>query len=135
MQWIFILFCDGSCKTSNGALFNYKLQKVPTIRSSLYSILLKFRNNNVALTAKIEKIYRVWWVLLIYAINEFCGNLKEKEEFEITEDILEYELTTVIFGLFNSHIWIWDAWKQLVRFVKTNYHMSLRLSYHLCMLT
>lgn len=49
---------DGSAPTSSGLSLNDVMLRGPTVQSSLFSILLRFRLHKIALTANVEKMYR-----------------------------------------------------------------------------
>lgn len=49
---------DASCKDASGRSLNDCLNTGPTIQSTLWSLLLKFRFHKIALVADIEKMYR-----------------------------------------------------------------------------
>lgn len=49
---------DGSCKTASGMSLNDCLLVGPTIQQDLFSIIVRFRTHQIALTADIAKMYR-----------------------------------------------------------------------------
>lgn len=49
---------DGSAPTSSGLSLNDIMKRGPIVQSSLFSILLRFRLHEIALTADVEKMYR-----------------------------------------------------------------------------
>lgn len=84
---------DASNKTTNGQSLNDVLMVGPTLQSTLYVILLRFRKYAFALTADVTKMYRQ------VKINEEHQDLQRIvwRENEI-DPINEYRLTTVTYG-------------------------------------
>lgn len=80
-------------KTSSGVSLNDKLKIGPKIQDDLFIILLRFRKDNVVLTADISKMYRQ------ILVKEKQQNLqriiwRENE----TDPLMVYKLKTVTYG-------------------------------------
>lgn len=83
---------DASAKDSNGVALNQTLRIGPTIQQDLYSILLRWRKYQFALTADAEKMYRQIQVNVQH--RPFQRILWRNAN----DEIIEYELTTVTYG-------------------------------------
>lgn len=99
---------DGSCKTSSGISLNDVLMVGPKIQQDLFNILLRFRQNYIAFTADIEKMYR--------QINIHPDDRKYQRILwrgNAKENVISYELNTVTYGLGPSSFLATRCLKQL----------------------
>lgn len=84
---------DASSKSSTGVSLNDQLLTGPTIQSTLFSIIMKWRKYKVAITADVEKMYRQ------IKINDADHNYQRIVwRSSPTQRINEYQLRTVTYG-------------------------------------
>jgi len=84
---------NASSKSSTGTSLNDQLMVGPTVQSDLASIVLRFRNHQVALIADAEKMYRQIWV------NPMQQDLQRIVwRSSPNEPIRDYRLKTVTYG-------------------------------------
>lgn len=88
---------DGSCKTTNGVSLNDKLLVGPVVQPSLWEILMRFRLHRIALTADIQKMYLQ---IQIHESDQRYQRILWREN--PNDDLKQYQLTTVTFGLASS---------------------------------
>ncbi|XP_038116940.1 uncharacterized protein LOC119769111 [Culex quinquefasciatus] len=84
---------DGSSKSSTGISLNDCLMVGPTVQDTLYSIVLRFRMQEVALVADITKMYRQIWV---HPDDRRLQRIFWQQPAD--PEVREYELTTVTYG-------------------------------------
>lgn len=84
---------DASAIGSSGKSLNDLLMKGPVVQPTLYSTLLRFRVNQVALTADIEKMCRQ---ILVH--NGDCQLQKIVYRSKPTDELQEFMLKTVTYG-------------------------------------
>ncbi|XP_062542539.1 uncharacterized protein LOC134210516 [Armigeres subalbatus] len=84
---------DGSSKSSTGISLNDCLMVGPTVQDTLYSIVVRFRINEIALVADIAKMYRQIWV---HPDDRHLQRIFWKGETDFV--VRPYELTTVTYG-------------------------------------
>ena len=87
------MFFYASAPTSNGISLNDILQVGPSVQSDLFSIISRFRSNEVVFVSDIAKMYRQM------QINE--SDYKYQRilwRFNANESIQEYQLLTLIYG-------------------------------------
>ncbi|XP_038106740.1 uncharacterized protein LOC119766331 [Culex quinquefasciatus] len=84
---------DGSSKSSTGISLNDCLMVGPTVQDTLYSIVLRFRMQEVALVADITKMYRQIWV---HPDDRRLQRIFWQQPTD--PEVREYELTTVTYG-------------------------------------
>lgn len=85
---------DASCKTDNGNSLNSQLLVGPTIQSDLFSLMIRSRKYNCAVTGDIEKMYRQVWVYP--EDSEYQRILHRAPNSDKVEN---YRLKTVTFGV------------------------------------
>lgn len=84
---------DCSARSSSGYSFNDLQMIGPTIQDDLFSILLRFRQHNIVLTADIQKMYRQ------IEVNEIQRPFQRILWRELPNQTLQsYELNTVTYG-------------------------------------
>lgn len=99
---------DGSAKTSTGNSLNDVLSVGPVVQEDLFSILTRFRKHQYVITADIEKMYR-----------QINIDPKQRDvqrilwRFNSDDDIKEYRLNTVTYGLSSSAFLATRCLKQL----------------------
>lgn len=84
---------DGSCETTSGASLNDILMVDPTIQEDLFSILIRFRQHPVVMTADVSKMYR-----RIKVSNEHRDLQRIVWRGNQDIEISHYQLTTVTYG-------------------------------------
>ncbi|XP_011165208.1 uncharacterized protein LOC105199705 [Solenopsis invicta] len=84
---------DASCPTSTGVSLNDILRVGPTIQQDLWSIVLRFRQHKVVITADIKQMYRQ---ILIQNDQRNLQRIVWRED--ASESIREYRLNTVTYG-------------------------------------
>ncbi|CAG7719600.1 unnamed protein product, partial [Allacma fusca] len=84
---------DGSAKSSSGQSLNNCMMVGPVVQSDLFTILLRFRRWQIALTADIVKMYRQ-----ILITPEQSNLQRILWRFQDNEPIHEYKSVTVTFG-------------------------------------
>ncbi|XP_066585561.1 uncharacterized protein [Prorops nasuta] len=84
---------DASCKSTSGKSLNDILRVGPTIQQDLFSIILRFRQHQYALTADIQKMYRQINVAEEHRDLQRILWLDDKDG-----TIREYKLNTVTYG-------------------------------------
>jgi len=84
---------DGSAKTSNGLSLNDILQVGATGQPDLYSIVLRFRTQQVCFTADIVKMYRQ---IVVHPQDRDLQRILWR--YSTDKPIQEYRLTTVTYG-------------------------------------
>lgn len=84
---------DGSAKSSSGLSLNETLMTGPTIQDDLFSLLLRFRMHSYVLTGDIEKMYRQF---LVRPEDRSYQRILWRDQHD---NIINYELNTVTFGL------------------------------------
>lgn len=107
---------DGSCKTSNGTSLNDKTMVGPVIQPTLWQILMRFRLHPIALTADIQKMYLQ---IKIHRSDQKFQRLLWREN--PTDELRQYQLTTVTFGLSSSPFL---ATRALLQVAMDNPHLS-----------
>ncbi|XP_058828481.1 uncharacterized protein LOC131688298 [Topomyia yanbarensis] len=85
---------DGSAKTTSGHSLNDLLQVGPILQDELISIVLRFRLFHVAIVADIEKMYRQ---ILVHPDDQPLQRIFWR--FDPSEELTEYQLSTVTYGL------------------------------------
>ncbi|XP_058817486.1 uncharacterized protein LOC131680793 [Topomyia yanbarensis] len=85
---------DGSAKTTSGHSLNDLLQVGPVLQDELISIVLRFRLFHVAIVADIEKMYRQ---ILVHPDDQPLQRIFWR--FDPSEELTEYQLSTVTYGL------------------------------------
>ncbi|XP_033245213.1 uncharacterized protein LOC117187188 [Drosophila miranda] len=84
---------DASAVTSSGKSLNDLMHKGPTVQSSIFSILLRFRMHKYVFTADIEKMYRQIWV---NPEDQYYQTIVWRND--PSEDLRNYRLKTVTYG-------------------------------------
>ncbi|XP_022827330.1 uncharacterized protein LOC111357037 isoform X1 [Spodoptera litura] len=84
---------DASAKTKSGKSFNDIQMVGPTIQDDLLSILLRFRQHKIVISADIEKMYRQ---TLVHVSNRPLQKILWRAE--PTHPLKEYTLNTVTYG-------------------------------------
>ena len=85
---------DGSAKPDNGTSLNSSLKVGPTIQQDLFSLLVRFRLQRVALTADIAKMYRQ--IVLDTSARDFHRFLWREDP---NQPIQQFRMTRVIYGI------------------------------------
>ncbi|XP_055589427.1 uncharacterized protein LOC129741706 [Uranotaenia lowii] len=84
---------DASCRTSTGVSLNDGLMVGPVVQNDLLSIILRFRLHRFAISADIEKMYRM---VRIQKSDQCLQRILWRDS--PNEEIKTYELTTVTYG-------------------------------------
>lgn len=88
---------DASSKTSSGKSLNNILRVGPTIQSSLFDVVMRFRFYNVALTGDIRQMYRQ---VLVHPDDRDCQRILWR--FSTDEPVQDFRLNTVTYGQASS---------------------------------
>ncbi len=84
---------DGSAKTTTGVSLNDALSVGGTVQPDLFTLLLRFRCNKIALKADIAKMYRQF---MVHEDDQDYQRILFRESPD--QPIQEYQLTTVTYG-------------------------------------
>lgn len=101
---------DGSAKSSSGISLNDCLAVGPTIQSTLYSILLRFREHHTVFSADVEKMYRQ-----VRISKDDTQYQKIVWRSSPTEPIRHYRLLTVTYGLASASFLATRTLKQIAQ--------------------
>ena len=91
------VFFDASAKTTSGISLNDKLMVGPTVQKDLFSILIRFRMHQVALSADIAKMYRQ--VELEEEDRDYHRILWKHQN---STEVRHYRMTRVTYGIASS---------------------------------
>lgn len=84
---------DASAKTSSNISLNDVLKVGPTVQDELFEILIRFRQNNVVITADIEKMYRQ-----VEILPEYRDLQRILWRFDPKSELKHFRLNTVTYG-------------------------------------
>lgn len=84
---------NASAKSTTGISLNDALMVGPTIQTSLFSLILRFRQHPIAFSADIEKMYRQFW---IHPEDRKYQKILWRDN--PNEPLKTYQLTTVTYG-------------------------------------
>ncbi|XP_063988328.1 uncharacterized protein LOC135168255 [Diachasmimorpha longicaudata] len=112
---------DGSAKTSTGVSLNESLLVGPTIQDDIFSLIVRFRAHQYALTGDIEKMYRQF--LICPEDRRFQRVLWRDEK----DQIATYELNTVTFGLSAAPFLAIRCLQQLAQDEATHYPIASQI--------
>ncbi|XP_055613760.1 uncharacterized protein LOC129760181 [Uranotaenia lowii] len=84
---------DASCRTSTGVSLNDALMVGPTVQNDLLSIILRFRLHRYAISADIEKMYRM---VQVQQPDQHLQRILWRDTPD--EPVKTFELTTVTYG-------------------------------------
>lgn len=112
---------DGSCKSADGSSLNDNLLTGPKLQSDIRDIFFNWRSFKFALTADIEKMYRMIWI-------DKCHHNYQKIlwRFDENESVKEYALTTVTFGTSSAPFQAIRALNYIAELETTNYPLAAK---------
>ncbi len=107
---------DGSAKTSTGVSLNDTLLVGATVQTDLYTLLLRFRYNVIALKADIAKMYRQF---LVHEDDRNYQMIVWRED--TTQPLQHYQLNTVTYGTASAPFCATRCLNQLAMNEKSKY--------------
>jgi hypothetical protein len=107
---------DGGAKSSNGLSLNDILLVGPTIQPDLYSIVLRFRTQQVSFSADIAKIYRQ---IAVHPRDRDFERILWR--YSPDSPVQEYQLTTATYGTSSAPFLATRCLKKLTEDNKTRY--------------
>ncbi|XP_058457002.1 uncharacterized protein LOC131434351 [Malaya genurostris] len=101
---------DASCASSNGLSLNDRLMAGPNVNRDLFTVFLRFRSNQVAYAADVEKMYRQ---VLVHPADRDFQRIVWRSSLE--QPIKHYRLCTVTYGTKSAPFLAIEAMKQAAR--------------------